>query len=300
MCLQLVARWNLRTQYTHMVCKCIQVMCTWQDYPPLYSSWGILELANMLDSRYYMFPFISLHRFLFTYTCSFFSRSYVSTWIPFLDSFGAASGSSNELLYMNSLKMKLSVLFGVLQMTVGIILRSQTEGWNLSQLFSGNSFSNVFSFLWGGCHFVLAETRWTIAMFLVNLWITLWDSAWHIPVRPLPLTNSTIITPRNTFFASASLRMIPHYSKTGGRIAQSFRWIQWHHGPLDRRWGNSFYEKNMTDFICECVPMMIFMSLVNNQPLYLKGWGEVVTCNIEELHEIQAQERDSFTDCSCR
>jgi len=47
----------------------------------------------------------------------------------------------------------------------------------------------------------------------------------------------------------------------------------------------------MTDFICECVPMMIFMSLVNNQPSNLKGWGEVVTCNIEELHEIQAQER---------
>lgn len=111
--------------------------------------------------------------------------------------------------------MKLSVLFGVLQMTVGIILRSQTEGWNLSRLFSGNSFSNVFSFLWGGCHFVLAETRWTIAMFLVNLWITLWDSAWHIPVRPLPLTNSTIITPRNTFFASAWFHIT---AKPGGEL----------------------------------------------------------------------------------
>jgi len=66
-------------------------------------------------------------------------------------------GSSNELLYMNSLKMKLSVLFGVLQMTVGIILR----------------------------------------------------------------------------------------------------------------WGNSFYEKNMTDFICECVPMMIFM-------LCFFGWMDVM------------------------
>jgi len=32
-------------------------------------------------------------------------------------------GASNELLYMNSLKMKLSVLFGVLQMIVGLILR---------------------------------------------------------------------------------------------------------------------------------------------------------------------------------
>ena len=25
------------------------------------------------------------------------------------------------------------------------------------------------------------------------------------------------------------------------------------------RWSNAFYEKNMTDFICECIPMMIFM-----------------------------------------
>jgi len=56
-------------------------------------------------------------------------------------------GASNELLYVNSLKMKLSVLFGVLQMTVGLILR----------------------------------------------------------------------------------------------------------------WSNAFYEKNMTDFLCECIPMMIFM-----------------------------------------
>eukprot|EP00928_Gymnodinium_smaydae_P003848 TRINITY_DN1135_c0_g1_i7.p1 TRINITY_DN1135_c0_g1~~TRINITY_DN1135_c0_g1_i7.p1 ORF type:complete len:811 (+),score=230.32 TRINITY_DN1135_c0_g1_i7:66-2498(+) len=32
-------------------------------------------------------------------------------------------GASNELLYLNSLKMKLSVLFGVLQMTVGVLLR---------------------------------------------------------------------------------------------------------------------------------------------------------------------------------
>ncbi|CAE7329849.1 ATP6V0A4 [Symbiodinium pilosum] len=56
-------------------------------------------------------------------------------------------GASNELLYVNSLKMKLSVLFGVLQMTVGLILR----------------------------------------------------------------------------------------------------------------WSNAFYEKNMTDFVCECIPMMIFM-----------------------------------------
>merc|ERR1719433_2333752 len=32
-------------------------------------------------------------------------------------------GASNELLYINSLKMKLSVLFGVLQMTLGVFLR---------------------------------------------------------------------------------------------------------------------------------------------------------------------------------
>merc|ERR1719263_2202260 len=32
-------------------------------------------------------------------------------------------GASNELLFMNSLKMKLSVLFGVLQMTMGVFLR---------------------------------------------------------------------------------------------------------------------------------------------------------------------------------
>ncbi|CAL1163244.1 unnamed protein product [Cladocopium goreaui] len=66
-------------------------------------------------------------------------------------------GSNNELLYVNSLKMKLSVLFGVLQMTVGVFLR----------------------------------------------------------------------------------------------------------------WGNAFYEKNMTDFFCECVPMMIFM-------LCFFGWMDVM------------------------
>lgn len=32
-------------------------------------------------------------------------------------------GASNELMFMNSLKMKLSVLFGVLQMTLGVFLR---------------------------------------------------------------------------------------------------------------------------------------------------------------------------------
>eukprot|EP00913_Durusdinium_trenchii_P009089 g8545.t1 len=68
-----------------------------------------------------------------------------------------SGGSSNELLYVNSLKMKLSVLFGVLQMTVGLFLR----------------------------------------------------------------------------------------------------------------WGNAFYEKNMTDFICECIPMMIFM-------LCFFGWMDVM------------------------
>merc|ERR1712061_450759 len=35
----------------------------------------------------------------------------------------AGGGASNELLYVNSLKMKLSVLFGVLQMIVGVLLR---------------------------------------------------------------------------------------------------------------------------------------------------------------------------------
>jgi len=35
----------------------------------------------------------------------------------------AWAGASNELLYLNSMKMKLSVLFGVLQMVVGVMLR---------------------------------------------------------------------------------------------------------------------------------------------------------------------------------
>merc|ERR1719473_429505 len=32
-------------------------------------------------------------------------------------------GAQNELLYVNSLKMKISVLFGVVQMIVGVLLR---------------------------------------------------------------------------------------------------------------------------------------------------------------------------------
>ncbi|CAK9070936.1 unnamed protein product [Durusdinium trenchii] len=76
---------------------------------------------------------------------------------PDYDAPGRQARSSNELLYVNSLKMKLSVLFGVLQMTVGLFLR----------------------------------------------------------------------------------------------------------------WGNAFYEKNMTDFICECIPMMIFM-------LCFFGWMDVM------------------------
>merc|ERR1711912_230139 len=33
------------------------------------------------------------------------------------------NGAGNELLFVNSLKMKLSVLFGVLQMTLGVFIR---------------------------------------------------------------------------------------------------------------------------------------------------------------------------------
>jgi len=35
------------------------------------------------------------------------------------------------------------------------------------------------------------------------------------------------------------------------------------------RWSNAFYEKNKTDFICECIPMMIFM-------LCFFGWMDVM------------------------
>eukprot|EP00441_Pelagodinium_beii_P047067 CAMPEP_0197621620 /NCGR_PEP_ID=MMETSP1338-20131121/2150_1 /TAXON_ID=43686 ORGANISM="Pelagodinium beii, Strain RCC1491" /NCGR_SAMPLE_ID=MMETSP1338 /ASSEMBLY_ACC=CAM_ASM_000754 /LENGTH=800 /DNA_ID=CAMNT_0043191135 /DNA_START=93 /DNA_END=2495 /DNA_ORIENTATION=- len=69
----------------------------------------------------------------------------------------AWAGATNELLFLNSMKMKLSVLFGVLQMTLGVVLR----------------------------------------------------------------------------------------------------------------WGNAFFEKNLTDFICECVPMMIFL-------LCFFGWMDVM------------------------
>jgi len=43
-------------------------------------------------------------------------------------------GASNELLYMNSLKMKLSVLFGVLQMIVGVLLRWSNAAYEKSSL----------------------------------------------------------------------------------------------------------------------------------------------------------------------
>jgi len=46
----------------------------------------------------------------------------------------AWEGASNELLYMNSLKMKLSVLFGVLQMIVGVLLRWSNAFYEKSTL----------------------------------------------------------------------------------------------------------------------------------------------------------------------
>ncbi len=113
----------------------------------------------------YIFPCISLHWYLFLYTYVISSRYYLSTHLC-LDPFWAASGSSNELLYMNSLKMKLSVLFGVLQMTVGIILRSQPKGENKIRLFSGNRFS-IFclvriSVCYPSPYQHVAQTSWTL------------------------------------------------------------------------------------------------------------------------------------------
>lgn len=60
-------------------------------------------------------------------------------------------------------------------------------------------------------------------MFVVNLWITLWDSGWHIPVRPFASQQFHHNYALETPFSLQHLYGMFHITATpGGRI-------QWHH-----------------------------------------------------------------------
>mmetsp|Transcript_95605 Transcript_95605/g.227736 ORF Transcript_95605/g.227736 Transcript_95605/m.227736 type:complete len:802 (+) Transcript_95605:65-2470(+) len=86
-------------------------------------------------------------------------------------------GSSNELLYVNSMKMKLSVLFGVLQMTVGLLLR-----W--SNAFFEKSVTNFFCECIPMMIFMLCFFGWMDVMILYK---------WVHPIdNPPSIINSLI------------------------------------------------------------------------------------------------------------
>lgn len=87
-------------------------------------------------------------------------------------------GATNELIFVNSLKMKLSVLFGVLQMLVGILLR-----W--SNAFYEKNWTNLFCECIPMMIFLLCFFGWMNFMILYK-WVTPMDN-------PPGLINSMIV-----------------------------------------------------------------------------------------------------------
>ena len=114
--------------------------------------------------------------------------------------------------------------FGVLQMTVGIILRSQTEGWNRSRLFSGNRMGIGFPM------FRLCLGRMSVCSHALGFGMahcnchagtlskpkgTPGKNKHRKPARLFPFTSSTIISPINTL-PLQHLYACFTCSKTGG------------------------------------------------------------------------------------